>query len=186
MTESKALEVPILETERLIIRRLRMEDAPAILEILSNDDTVRYWGRPKMTQLETAEQYTRENLDWMEQGNCLYWGVDERGTGKMIGTCALLRLDLDNHRAEVGYLLHRDWWCKGIMSEAMRRVIDYAFVEMKLHRLEADTDPDNDASIRLLERFGFEREGVFRDRWCVGGKWSDSLMLGLLSNHDKS
>ena len=184
MNDSSKLDVPVLETGRLRLRRLRMDDAPALLEILSDDDAVRYWGRPKMTRLETAEKYTRENLDWMEQGHCLYWAVEDLVSGKMIGTYALLRLDIDNRRAEVGYLLHRDWWHKGFMSEAMQRVIDYAFDDLKLHRLEADTDPANAASIRLLERFGFEREGVFKDRWCVAGVYTDSLMFGLITDRD--
>jgi RimJ/RimL family protein N-acetyltransferase len=184
MSDSKALAMPDLKTERLHIRCLRIEDAPALLEILSDPETVRYWGRPAMSQLEEAEAYTQENLDWMTQGHCLYWGLEEAGSGKMIGTCALLRMDLSNRRAEVGYLLHRSFWRRGIMTEALQRVIQYAFEELKLHRLEADTDPDNLSSIQLLERFGFQREGLFKDRWYVDGKWSDSLMLGLISQLD--
>jgi len=184
MNNSKALPVPDLKTERLLIRCLRIEDAAALLEILSDHETVRYWGRPAMSRLEEAEAYTQENLDWMAQGHCLYWGLEEAGSGKMIGTCALLRMDLSNRRAEVGYLLHRSYWRKGIMTEALKRVIQYAFEELRLHRLEADTDPENLSSIQLLERFGFQHEGLFRDRWYVHGKWSDSLMLGLISRLD--
>lgn len=184
MNSPNALAMPKLQTERLLIRCLRIEDAPAILEILSDPETVRYWGRPAMSRLEEAESYTQENLDWMTQGHCMYWGLEEASSRKMIGTCALLRMDLSNRRAEVGYLLHRAFWRKGIMSEALQRVIQYAFEELKLHRLEADTDPDNLSSIKLLERFGFQREGLFKDRWIVGGKWSDSLMLGLISQLD--
>ncbi len=183
--ESTSLPVPELETERLLIRRLRLDDAPAMLEILSDAETVRFWGRPMMTELEQAENYTRENLRWMEDGHCLYWGVEEKASGRMIGTCALFRLDSSNRRGEIGYLLNRAFWQRGIMSETLASVIHYAFTELKLHRLEADTDPGNEASIRLLERFGFQREGLFRDRWLVNGNWCDSLMLGLVSDQPK-
>jgi ribosomal-protein-alanine N-acetyltransferase len=179
--ESGALPVPKLETERLWVRRLRMEDAPALLEILSDAETVKYWGRPMMTDLEQAENYTRENLRWMEDGHCLYWGVEEKASGRMVGTCTLFRLDPNNRRGEIGYLLNREFWHRGIMSEVLASVIRYAFDELCLHRLEADTDPANEASIRLLERFGFQREGLFRDRWLVNGVWCDSLMLGLVA-----
>lgn len=151
-----------------------------MLEILSDAETVRFWGRPMMTELAQAESYTRENLRWMEDGHCLYWGVEEKASGRMIGTCTLFRLDSSNRRGEIGYLLNRAFWHRGLMSEVLQSVIDYAFTEMKLHRLEADTDPQNEASIRLLERFGFQREGLFRDRWLVNGTWCDSLMLGLV------
>lgn len=182
MTERNPLPVPDLETGRLLIRRLRMDDAPAMLEMLSDPETTRYWGRPVMTELQQAEQYTQENLSWMDQGHCLYWGIEEKASGKMIGTCTLFKLDLINRRGEIGYLLNRSYWRRGIMTEALSSVIDHAFHGMQLHRLEADVDPENAASIRLLEGFGFQREGLFRDRWWVGGRWCDSLMLGLV--HD--
>ena len=115
--ESLARQVPLMETARLRIRRLQIEDAPAMLDILSDDETVRYWGRPAMTRLQEAERYTQENLDWMNEGHCLYWGLEETASGKLIGTCALLRIDWNNQRGEVGFLLHRNWWRTGIMSE---------------------------------------------------------------------
>ena len=66
--ESLARQVPLMETARLRIRRLQIEDAPAMLDILSDEETVRYWGRPAMTRLQEAERYTQENLDWMDDG----------------------------------------------------------------------------------------------------------------------
>jgi ribosomal-protein-alanine N-acetyltransferase len=185
-TASRALPVPPLETERLWVRRLRMDDAPALLEILSDAETVKYWGRPMMTELAQAENYTRENLRWMDDGHCLYWGVEEKASGRLVGTCTLFKLDPNNRRGEIGYLLNREYWHRGIMSEVLARVIQYAFDEFGLHRLEADTDPANEASIRLLERFGFQREGLFRDRWLVNGVWCDSLMLGLVAGNSAS
>jgi RimJ/RimL family protein N-acetyltransferase len=178
------LDIPELETSRLLIRCLRMDDAAAMLDILSDEETVRYWGRPMMTELHQAQAYTRENLRWMEDGHCLYWGIEEKASGKMIGTCTLFKLDSNNRRGEIGYLLNRGYWQKGFMSEALECVFEYAFTVLKLHRLEADTDPENTASIKILERFGFEREGLFRDRWLVNGDWCDSLMLGLVRNPD--
>jgi len=185
MKKPTALTVPTLETSRLRIRCLRMEDAPAMLDILSDEETVRYWGRPMMTELADAETYTRENLQWMEDGHCLYWGLEEKASNRMIGTCTLFRLDAGNRRGEIGYLLNRAYWHQGFMSEALESAIAYAFTHMKLHRLEADTDPENTASIQLLERFGFQREGLFRDRWLVNGRWCDSLMMGLVSNQTR-
>lgn len=177
-----ALTIPKLETNRLLIRCLHMDDAVAMLEILSDEETVRYWGRPMMTELQQAEAYTRENLCWMDDGHCLYWGLEEKASGKMIGTCTLFKLDCSNRRGEIGYMLNRGYWHQGFMSEALESVIAYAFTALNLHRLEADTDPENAASIRVLERFGFEREGLFRERWLVNGVWCDSLMFGLISD----
>ena len=87
-----------------------------------------------------------------------------------------------NRRAEIGYVLNRKFWRQGLMSEAIRGVINFAFSSMNLHRIEADTDGDNLASLTMLEQLGFQREGYFRERWCVYDEWQDSVMLGLLES----
>jgi len=80
----------------------------------------------------------------------------------------------------VGYILNRKYWGKGLMTEALTCLLNHAFDTLDLHRLEADTDPDNSASLAVLEKLGFQREGYFRERWFVHGKWHDSVMLGLI------
>ena len=87
-----------------------------------------------------------------------------------------------NRRAEVGYLLDRRYRGKGLMSEALRSVIEFAFNDLGLHRLEADTDVENIASLALLEKIGFQLKGCFRERWHVNKRWQDSAMLGLLQS----
>src|SRR5690606_20120061 len=88
--------------------------------------------------------------------------------------------DRQTRRAEVGFMLGRAHWGRGFAQEAVRAVLRFAFDRMDLHRVEADTHPDNAASLRLLERLGFRREGHLRERWFTFGAWSDSVLLGLL------
>ena len=99
---------------------------------------------------------------------------------RIVGTCTLFNLDARNRRAEIGYALARDSWGQGLMSEALGALIAYAFGPLGLTRLEADVDPRNAPSIRIVEKLGFVREGLLRERWHVGGEAQDSLMLGLL------
>ena len=108
--------------------------------------------------------------------------VRELEDGQMIGTCTLHQIHLQNRRAEVGYALGRPYWGSGYMNEAMHALVDYAFTNMKLHRLEADIDPRNEASAKSLERLGFQREGYLRERWIVGEEISDSALYGLLAS----
>ena len=89
-------------------------------------------------------------------------------------------LDLAQGRAEIGYAQALAYWGKGYINEALQALLSYAFEEMKLRRLEADVDPRNVASIKTLERLGFEREGYLRERWHVGGEIQDALFYGLL------
>lgn len=113
----------------------------------------------------------------------LEWGIVLGIENRVIGTCTLFHLDEQNRRAEIGYALAREYWGRGLMSEALTALLDYAFSTLDLNRVEADVDPRNGPSAIILERLGFEREGLFRERWLVAGEKQDSLMLGLL-RHD--
>jgi RimJ/RimL family protein N-acetyltransferase len=92
----------------------------------------------------------------------------------------LARIDLANRRAELGFALGRNHWGQGFMAAALPAVLEFAFNTMELHRVYADTDPRNDASIRVLERLGFRREGVLREHYLVQGEPQDAIMYGLL------
>ena len=98
----------------------------------------------------------------------------------MIGKCILFQFNQANHRAEIGFILNHNYWRQGLMHQALEAVIDFAFTTLKLHRIEADVDPENAGSLGVLEKLGFQREGLFRDRWLLNNEWVDSVMLGLV------
>lgn len=182
MTSDKARSAPLLHTARLTLRELRPSDAEAVFALLSDYETVRYWGHELLGDIAEAETLVRTNLESMAAGHCIYWAIEDDVTGNTIGTCTLFRFDDRNRRAEVGYILNRNYWRRGLMTEVMAAMIAFSFDSLELHRLEADTDPNNAASNALLEKFGFRREGLFRERWWVHGKWLDSDMWGLLKS----
>ena len=99
----------------------------------------------------------------------------------MIGKIILFQYHQQNRRAEIGYILNHNYWRRGLMKQALQAVIDFAFTTLELHRIEADVDVDNTASLGLLESLGFEREGLFKERWRVYDEWQDSVMLALLN-----
>ena len=110
----------------------------------------------------------------------LQWGVAEAEGGRIVGTVTLHSWHRDNRRAEIGYILGAPHWGRALGAEAVDAVIRFAFDAMGLHRIEADTDPGNAASIRMLEGLGFVREGVLAQRWYVADRWHDSALYGLL------
>jgi len=116
----------------------------------------------------------------VELGAMMKWGVARLSDDTVIATVTLFRVDLDNGRAELGYAMAQEWWGQGYMGEALRSLLDYTFNTLNLRRLEADVDPRNGASIRTLERLGFQREGFLRERWHVAGEIQDALFYGLL------
>ena len=169
-----------LETDRLVLRPITHRDDEAFLRIFSNPETMKYWSREPLTSLEEAAKMVQEEIDWGQSGKCLNWGVALRGSDELIGKVNLFDYDAKHRRAEIGYAFDPRHWGKGLATEAMRPVLDHAFGVLRFHRVEADTDPGNLASIAVLEKFGFRREGYSRDRFLVHGAWQDSVVLGLL------
>jgi ribosomal-protein-alanine N-acetyltransferase len=98
----------------------------------------------------------------------------------LIGSVTLFNLDFNHRRAEIGYALGREHWGQGYMNEALQALLAYAFETLDLHRIEADIDPRNIASIKTVERLGFKREGYLRERWQTNGEIQDAFFYGLL------
>jgi RimJ/RimL family protein N-acetyltransferase len=173
--------LPTLPGERVALRWLTAADADDIYEIYSDPEAMRFWSTTAMTAKSQARTLLREIREEHAAGHLHEWGLVDPLGGKVIGTCTLFHLDRSNRRAEIGFALGRQWWGKGLMGEALTVLLDFAFGQLGLRRIEADTDPANSASIRLLESLGFRREGLLRERWNVGGELQDTLFLGLLA-----
>jgi RimJ/RimL family protein N-acetyltransferase len=173
------MTIPALDTERLRLRELRPDDIPALFRLFSDLRVMRYWSFTPLTDLAGAERYLATMKSESARGDLLQWGIEPRGGVEIIGQVTLRHISRPNERAEVGFALGGDHHGRGYAREAVRTVLDYAFGPMALYRIEADVDPRNAASLRLLESLGFRREGVLRSRWFVGGERCDSVMLGL-------
>ena len=175
-----AKTLPIITTPRLVLRWVSEDDIDSLYEILSVSEVVRYMDRGPLPDREAAVAFQREIAEGNESGRMFKWGVALRDSNTLIGTTTLFNLNLDNGRAELGYAMGHAYWGKGYMNEALRALLSHAFEVMELRRLEADVDPRNAASIRTLERLGFQREGFLRERWHVNGEIQDALFYGLL------
>ncbi len=168
-------------TARLALRLHREADADAVFGIFADPRVMRYWSGPAWTDLEQAHEAVARHVAAFAAGEYLTLGIERREDGRLIGQCTLFNLSAQSRRAEIGYCLASDAWGHGYMQEALGGLIGYAFEVLDLNRLEADIDPRNLASARTLERLGFEKEGVLRERWIVGGEVSDSALYGLLA-----
>jgi len=172
-----------IRTERLLLRPTRTTDAGAALDIFSDFETMEYWSNEPINTVDEAQQLIEDDIKWAALESTCNWAIALPETDLYIGKISLFQISKQNRRGEVGYLLNRKHWGKGYMSEALSAVLSIAFNVMDLHRIEADTDPENKPSLALLERFGFVREGLFQDRWFVHGEWHDSVMLALLKSN---
>lgn len=179
-TSNLGVTLPTLEGERVRLRWMTRDDAPALFEVFSDPEVTRYWSSPPLSDLAGAIQLVADVHELFEQRRLFEWGIALREGGPLLGACTLLQLDSLHRRAELGFAIGRAAWGRGIARDAVERLIEFAFVELGLERLEADVDPDNERSLRLLERQGFRREGLLRERWRTFGEPRDAVFLGLL------
>lgn len=176
---SHAPALPVLQGARLRLRPYRDSDINAVFALYSNPEVTRYWSHPAWSERKQAEDYIAARQALEVPAACA-WAVAERDSDTMIGTSTLFYLNGPHRRAEIGYSFLPAQQGKGLATEALRLVIGHAFDIMGLERIEADVDPRNLPSCRLLERLGFQREGLMRQRWRVNGEVCDSVIYGLL------
>ena len=168
-----------IRTSRLELRPLRATDVAALFKIHSDPKAMRYWDAPIWKNDERGRAMVARDLA-LTTRDYLRLGIELKVSGELLGTCALWGINAQCRRAEIGYIMGSQGWGQGYMHEALSALLDYGFTEMNLNRVEADTDPRNERSARLLERLGFSKEGLFRERFIVDGEVSDSAMYGLL------
>ena len=173
------IDLPV-HTARLTLRRVRSADLDDLLEVNGDELVTRFLPYPTWTTAADAQAWFDRMAALQAAGSTAQYVIEHRGLARVIGSCLLFRHEPASGRAEIGYVLGRAHWGQGLMLEAMRGFVDHAFDTLGLRRLEADVNPLNEASVRLLERLGFVREGLLRQRWVTKGEISDSLLFGLL------
>lgn len=175
-----AEKLPTIETGRLRLRWLTPADAPSLLSIFGDPAVCRYLLRPPLTDLSAADALQEEIARYFADRTLFQWGVADRESDLVVGTCTLAWPSAEHRRAELGFVLAPEMWGRGYMTEALPALIRFAFEDLALHRLEADADPRNQRSIKLLEQLGFQREGHQRERYNVNGELQDAVLFGLL------
>ena len=174
---AQSLQLP--HGQRIHLRAFREDDTNALYAIYSDPKVMRYWSYPPWTERSQADAYLSRALAAPDDGTTLAWAIAKHDDDALIGTATLFHIDSEQGRAELGYALAAVHWGRGLAREALRIALTYAFDVLGLRRIEADVDPRNHASCRLLERLGFVREGLLRERWSVAGELQDSAIHGL-------
>jgi len=172
---------PVIETERLVLRQITAGDANEMFLLRSNKEIMKYIERPLAVTVNDAVELIN-NVEKMRLNNeGINWGITIKGTNKIIGTIGIWRIQKENYRAEIGYLLHTDHHRKGFMKEAIAAAIHFGFTTLQLHSLEAHINPANEASRKLLESTGFIQEAYFKQSFYYNGKFLDTVIFSLLN-----
>lgn len=161
MSVQPPFEYPSLETDRLHLKILNLQHAEEVFAHFADEEITKFMDIEPCRNLQEAEEIIRYHLD---DSGCR-WGLFDKKSGRLIGTCGFhyLRKANNDLLAEVGFDLSKPFWGKGFMSEAMKAVIPFGFAKMGLSLIDATVEPQNERSIALLEKLGFERESELRD-----------------------
>lgn len=172
--------MPTLETPRLILRRIAMRDAKDIFAYSSDEEVARHVLWAAQRDVSEARDYCKYMLRRYRADEPSSWGIEEKKTGRLVGTIGYMDYSQDNGCVEVGYSLARWLWNGGYMTEALARVIAYTFEAMDINRIEAQHELDNPASGRVMEKCGMVKEGVLRQRLYNKGVYVDVALYAIL------
>lgn len=172
---------PILETERLVLRRITLEDAQSYFELRSNVDAMKHICKPLQTSIEESKKMIYQINEMIAFNDGIGWAISLKENPKMIGSVSFHRIDKAHYRAEIGYMLHPEYWRKGIVSEAVESIINYGFNTLKFHSIEAHIDPTNVGSEKVLQKFNFVKEAYFKENYFFAGQFLDTAVYSLIS-----
>lgn len=171
---------PRLETDRLILRPLRMRDAVDLYAYSSDPEVSRYVLWNAHTSIRDSRKQLRAAIHQYHLGEPCSWGICDKTTGHLIGTIGFMWLSYDSLSAEIGYSLSRSYWNRGLMTEALQSMISFSFEQLHLNRLEAQHVPQNPASGRVMQKCGMAREGLLRSRVRLKGVLTDTVLYSIL------
>jgi RimJ/RimL family protein N-acetyltransferase len=172
---------PVIDADRLRLRAPHADDVEPLFGLFSDPQVMRYWSRPAMREPIEARRYIEEIHEGFRTRRLLNWIIAEPGADRLLGTCTLYDLQLQHLRCGIGYALLPHWQRQGLASAAVQLAFQWATQWLGLHRVEADIHPDNQASRRLLERCGFRREGLLRQRFVTVCEIQDSEIYARLA-----
>lgn len=173
--------MPPIRTSRLELRDFRADDIDAVHAYASDPLVTRYTSWGPNTEAETREFLETVAAEAASPARRSFaLAVVLREGEALIGSCAIMSRREMYREYEIGYVLHRDHWGRGIASEVAAALLGFGFGELGAHRIYAQVDPENEPSSRLLKRLGFRQEGHFRKDLLLRGEWRDSLVLAML------
>ena len=174
--------IPVLESERLIMREMRVGDCFDMFEYAKNREVTKFLTWSPHYDVEYTKAYLHNLKNHYKMGMFYDWALILKEENKMIGTCGFTRFNLASDLAEIGYVINPAYRGKGIAAEAAGKVLEFGFYKLGLNRIEARYMAGNDASRRVMEKLGMSFEGVAREAICVNGSYKDVGTCAILKS----
>lgn len=176
---------PVIKTKRLIMRDLHKRDLAHFMRVHGDADVVRYTPHGPWAKAADGEAWLERMKGYRKRGDGLQLTIEDKATKTAIGIMLVFHFNEGTGSGEVGYMLAKEHWGKGLAKEALIAFVDFCFDTLKLKRLEAQLDPRNIASAKVLERAGFKQEGHQRRNHFAKGEVSDTGLYGMLREDRK-
>ncbi|MGM0751859.1 MAG: GNAT family N-acetyltransferase [Bacillota bacterium] len=173
---------PNLETDRLILRKFDLDDIQSVFDHWISDERI---SDNRVSAAHKTVDETKERVEKIvrryESKEFCHWGIELKGEGELIGEIDLYDFGHSTGNCEVSYSLGFNWWNKGYGTEALKAVVEFAFVHMNVHKISAAHNTDNPASGRIMTKAGMEQEGIIRDMIRnAKGQYKDCAVYGIL------
>jgi ribosomal-protein-alanine N-acetyltransferase len=173
-------DLPTIETERLLLRKITLNDASDMFEYASNPEVSEYTMWSTHVSLEDTKYFLKSLTKMYKRRELVDWGIVHKAEKKFIGTCGFVEWSMTHNRAEIGYALSGRYWGEGYMSEAVNAIIEFGFREMLLNRIMGRCEVNNIASARVMEKVGMQLEGILRQQLFVKGRYWDLKFYSIL------
>ncbi len=176
---------PYLETKRLVLRRIILADTEDLHFFRSNKEVLRYIDKAPETSLAKTKKFIKFLWRLERKGEAINWAITVKGDDKLMGNICLWNIKKQHHRAELGYTLHPTLHRMGLMNEAVKAVLETGFKKYRFHSVEANVNPKNKASIKLLNKNKFKREAYYKENYFFNGNYLDSAIYSKLAPKSK-
>ena len=171
---------PILATSRLQLRELRPADRDDLFAIFSREEVTQYYGIALFKKVNRSDSVLKRRIGLFHKNNGIAWGITLHNSEQLIGACQFKSWEKRPNLSEIAYEMHPKFWNKGLMTEAVSAALDYGFNVVKLNRIEAWAATENLASIKVMEKSGFQYEGTQRDKLFWNNRHYDMACYSLL------
>jgi [ribosomal protein S5]-alanine N-acetyltransferase len=172
--------LPTIETDRLLLRKITLNDAQDMFEYASDPQVSEYTTWSTHASIEDTKYFLKSLIKMYKRRELVDWGIEHKADRKFIGTCGYVEWSMTHSRAEIGYALSSKYWNQGYMSEAVNAIMEFGFREMVLNRIEAKCKVNNIASARVMEKLGMQLEGILRQQLFVKGRYWDLKLYSIL------
>ena len=175
---------PSLETTRLILREINLKDTQKVFEFNSHPEALKYIARDPFTEVEQASKKVEEFIKAYKAKKGSWWAFILKDTNKFAGYSGLFNICAENNQAEIGYGLLQNYWGSGLISEIIAEIVSFGLSKLEAHRLYGIIIPGNTASIRVLEKNNFKKEGHLKHNAYARNRYFDHLIYGLINEEN--